>query len=188
MKKFIAILLALTLMLALAACDSGEKAPETTAAPDVTDAPEVPETTAAPEQTQAPAEDVKGFCLTFNGVELTPGTVYDAAALPEPASVYQVPSCAIEGTDNVYSFDTVEITAFNDGTQEIIYAIAILDPNVATDEGLYLGDDAARVIELYGEEYEENGTAMVYTRGNTMMTIILQNGCVVDIEFSWITE
>ena len=193
MKKFIAALLALTMLLALAACGSTEQPQETTqpAPVETTSAPQetaAPETTAAPEVTEAPAAVQDPFCFTFEGVVLTPGTVYDSAALPEPISVYQVPSCAIEGTDNVYSFDTLEITAFHDGTQEIIYAIAIFDPNVCTDEGLYLGDDAARVVELYGENYIENGTAMVYTRGNTMLTIILQGGFVADMEFSWITE
>lgn len=201
MKKMFAILLALTMLLSLSACESGEQPQETTQ-PAPVETTSAPGETAAPE-TEGPAASEEGeldggadigvepdspFVFTFNGVPLTPGTVYDAAALPEPSSVYQVPSCAIEGTDNVYSFDTVEITAFHDGTQEIIYAIAIFDPNVCTDEGLYLGDDAARVVELYGENYTENGTAMVYTRGNTMLTIILQGGFVADMEFSWIAE
>ena len=188
MKKFIAIVLALTMLLALTAC-GGEKTQETTPAPAATEEIEAVETTAAAvEETEAPVAAQEGFSLTFNGVKLVPGTVYDAAVLPEPNYMYEVPSCAIEGTDNVYSFNELDITAFNDGTQEIIYAIAIFDPNVCTDEGLYLGDDAARVIELYGEDYTENGTAMVYTRGNTMLTIIIQNESVVDIEFGWIAD
>lgn len=192
MKKLFAIILALTMLLSLAACDSGEK-PQQTTAPAETTVPAqteqtVPETTEAPEVTQTPVSEGPDFCFTFENVVLTPGTIYDAAALPEPNSVYQVPSCAIEGTDNVYSFDALDITAFHDGTQEIIYAITLFDPNVCTDEGLYLGDDAARVIELYGENYAENGSAMVYTRANTMLTVILQNGYVVSIEFTWITD
>lgn len=192
MKKLFAILLALTMLLSLAACDGGEKPQETTApAPVETTVPAqteqiVPETTEAPEETQAPVSEGPDFCFTFEGVALTPGAIYDASALPAPNSVFQVPSCAIEGTDNVYSFDAIDITAFHDGTQEVIYSIAIFDPNVCTDEGLYLGDDAARVMELYGENYTENGTAMVYTRANTMLTVILQNGYVVSIEFAWI--
>lgn len=187
MKKFFAVVLALTLALSLCAC--GEKPQETTAAPETTPVEAVPETTAAPiQETGAPAVNDREYTLTFNGVELIPGADYDASLLPEPGYTYEVPSCAFEGTDNVYSFDTVEITAFHDGNKEIIYAIAILDPNVCTDEGLYIGDDAARVIELYGEAYEENGTAMVYTGRNTMLTIIVQNGLVVDIEFSWIAK
>lgn len=183
MKKLFALFLVLTMVLALTAC-GGEDAPETTTGSDV---PETTENTPGTAETTAPVGTEEGFCFTLDGVKLVPGTTYDASQLPEPDSVYQVPSCAIEGTDNVYSFAAVEITAFNDGTQEIIYAIAIIDPNVCTDEGLYLGDNVETVVNLYGEDYTENGTAMVYTRGNTMLSIIVQNGYVVDIEFSWIT-
>lgn len=192
MKKMFAVLLAMLMLLALCACANTDKPQETTA-PIASDAPAT-EPSATEEGELDGGFDigvvpVEPFVFTFNGVTLIPGTAYDAAALPEPTSVYQVPSCAIEGTDNVYNFnDAVEITAFNDGSQEIIYSIAIFDPNVCTDEGLYLGDDMARVIELYGEDYTENGTAMVYTKGNTELTIILQNGFVVDMEFKWITE
>lgn len=192
MKKMFAVLLAMLMLLGLCACGNTDKPQETTA-PIASDAPAT-EPSATEEGELDGGFDigvvpVEPFVFTFNGVTLIPGTVYDAAALPEPTSVYQVPSCAIEGTDNVYNFnDAVEITAFNDGSQEIIYSIAIFDPNVCTDEGLYLGDDMARVIELYGEDYTENGTAVVYTKGNTELTIILQNGFVVDMEFKWITE
>jgi hypothetical protein len=192
MKKMFAVLLAMLMLLGLCACGNTDKPQETTA-PIASDAPAT-EPSATEEGELDGGFDigvvpVEPFVFTFNGVTLIPGTVYDAAALPEPTSVYQVPSCAIEGTDNVYNFnDAVEITAFNDGSQEIIYSIAIFDPNVCTDEGLYLGDDMARVIELYGEDYTENGTAMVYTKGNTELTIILQNGFVVDMEFKWTTE
>ena len=181
MKKFIVMLLALVMLLTFAACDSTGQTPDTTAAAQTDPAADIQQ------EATAPAGE-EGFRFTLEGVALVPGTDYDAAALPEPGSVYQVPSCAIEGTDNVYSFDAVEVTAFFDGTKEIIYSIAILDPNVCTDEGLYLGDSVDRALELYGEDYQENGTAMVYTKGMTMLTLIVQNGYVVDIEFSWITQ
>ena len=183
MKKLIAVLLALTMVFSLAACGGGENPGETTGSDGTETIGNDPENM----ETTGPADVEEPFCFTLDGVKLVPGTAYDASKLPEPNSVYEVPSCAIEGTDNVYSFDAVEITAFNDGTQEIIYAIAVIDPNVCTDEGLYLGDNVETVMSLYGENYTENGTAMVYTRGNTMLSIIVQNGYVVDIEFSWLT-
>lgn len=183
MKKLLAMLLILAMVLSLAACKAEEETPATTAAT----VEETAAQTEAPVETTAPAVE-EGFRFTLDGTALIPGTEYDASALAEPDSVYQVPSCAIEGTDNVYSFSAVEITAFFDGTKEIIYSVAILDPNTCTDEGLYLGDSRQRAMELYGEDYAENGTAMVYTKGNTMLTLIIQNEYVVDIEFSWITE
>lgn len=181
MKKIFAIALALSMLFALTACSGGEQSTE----PALTTEGTTPVTTQVPTEqileTAAPMA-AKGFAFTANGVELIPGADFDAAVLGEAASVYQVPSCALEGTDNVYDYTTFEVTAFNDGTGEIIYAIALLDPNITTDEGLALGDDLAKVIELYGEEYAQNGTAMVYGKGSTILTVIVQDDYVVDIE------
>ena len=63
MKKILALLLALVMVLSLAAC-GGEtdetKAPEQTNAPEqTTEAPKTEETTKAPEQTNAPAQTDK---------------------------------------------------------------------------------------------------------------------------------
>jgi len=196
MKKIFAMILALAMALSLAAC-GGKTAPETTAAPQAVETEAPAQQTEAPAETQAPeAEETEApvaasddpYCITLEGVILVPGEAYDPDALPAPDSVYQVPSCAIEGTDNVYSFPTFEVTAFDDGSGEVIYSVVIIDPNVATDEGLLLGDKVERVIELYGENYEESGTAMVYTGGDTMLRIIVQNGYVADIEYRWVTE
>ena len=153
---------------------------ETTSAPQDTAAPE---TTAAPEVTEAPVAVQDPFCFTFEGVALTPGTVYDAAALPEPISVYQVPSCAIEGTDNLYDYGTVEVTAFNDGDGEIIYSVYIKDANTPTDEGLYIGDTLEQVSSIYGTDRTENGNELVYTAGKTLLVIIVENDTVTSIEF-----
>ena len=187
MKKFFAVLLTLCLMLALCACDSGENTPETTAVADASIGTEAIETTAAPEQTEAPVVQEEGFCLTFNGVELIPGTVYDAAALPEPGSVYQVPSCAIEGTDNLYNYGTFELTAFDDGEKELIYSILLTDPNITTTEGLALGDDVQKMVDLYGEGYTQQGNAYVYTGDAELLYIITQNDKVASIEYRMIT-
>lgn len=191
MKNCVALMLALVMVLCLTACGGSEAAPETTAAPQPQETAAAPAETEAPvqEETEAPATASNDpYSITLEGVTLTPGQVYNASALPEPVSVYQVPSCAIEGTDNVYSFDAFEVTAFDDGKNEIIYSVVLIDPNVATDEGLMLGDKVEKVVELYGENYVENGTAMVYTGGDTKLSIIVQNGYVVDIEFGWIVE
>lgn len=188
MKKIFAIALALAMILSLAACgeQETEQTVETTGTPAVeTTVPAVQEETTEP---QAQVQDEDPFSLTFEGVPLVPGTAYDAAVLPEPLSVYQVPSCAIEGTDNVYSFEALEITAFDNGTGEVIYSIVLVDPNAATDEGLMLGDTLEKVIELYGEAYEQVGNSLVYTRGGTTLTLILQGDYVVDIEFAWVAE
>lgn len=191
MKKLIAILLATLMLLSLTACGEGETNPQTEPdQPQPTDtqpAASDPATDTQPSEETQPLE-VAGFGFTYEGVLLTPGQVFDASALPEANSLYTVPSCAIEGMDNVYCYDGFEVTAFNDGTQEIIYSIWLSDPNLTTDEGLTFGDDIAKLTELYGGERTENGTALVYTRGDTQLSLILQDGTVIDIQYLWIAE
>lgn len=182
MKKWIALLISVVLLLSLAACGSkledngpqeitvGTKAP-------------IPETTgaAAAGETTGTAEDV--YSYVFEDVELIPGAAFDVSELPEAESVYTVPSCALEGTDNVYSYGTLEVTAFNDGKGEFIYSVYLLDPNLTTAEGLAQGDTAAKVTELYGEEYTENGTEWIYQKGETLLCVLFQDGTVIGIEY-----
>lgn len=182
MKKLIAMLLAAMLLLCLAACGAEE-----TGDMEMMITRSVEEETAAVEE--AVGETVENtaksgpYVFVTEGVELVPGMEFDAAALPAAASVYQVPSCAIEGTDNVYNYNTFEVTAYDDGNGEVIYSIYFVDPNLTTPEGLALGDDMAKVVELYGDGYAQDGTACVYSGGETMLIIIVENDVVKSIEY-----
>lgn len=192
MKRVLAILLTIALLTVLVGCDKKEQPKDTqaqtTAAPAVetTNAPEE-ETTVVPEETTAPErvvdEDV--FSFTYQGVALVPGNAFDSAALPEAESIYQVPSCAIEGTDNVYSYGDIEVTAFNDGSGEVIYSVYIVDANTPTAEGLYIGDTLDQVIAVYGEDYTQENSQVTYQKGNTLLVIILDGDYVASIDFRW---
>lgn len=183
MKKTIAMLLALLMMLSLAACGAEEEPNADlviTRAPE--EATEATETT--PEETEEPVEKAQGpFVFEYEGVKLLPGMAFDASVLPKADAVYTVPSCALEGTDNVYNYTAFEITAFDDGYGEDVYSIYLMDPNVATPEGLAQGDDEAKIVELYGEDYVQEGTSYVYTRESTILSIIVQDGVVISIEY-----
>jgi hypothetical protein len=38
-------------------------------------------------------------------------------------------------------------------------------------------------VALYGESYAQEGTAYVYTSGNTILSILVQNDTITSIEF-----
>ena len=164
MKRFLAILMAIAMLSVFAGCD--EPAPSG--------------------GNNGGAEE--GFCFTLENVVLTPGAAYPADQLPAPLSVYTVPSCALDGTDNVYQFQTVEVTAFKDSSGEFIYSIFLTDANTPTAEGLYLGDSLDQVTTLYGSDYQRNGTEIRYQKGNTLLVILLQNDFVFSIEYRMITN
>lgn len=176
MKKWIALLMAL-LLVALTACGTQTPDVDPTTQP-TTEKPVDDETGPT---TEPAAEEY--FSFTYEGVELIPGAAFDPAQLPEADSVFEVPSCAIEGTDNVYCYPTFELTAYNDGTGEVIYSIYLLDADTPTAEGLYVGDDLTRVTELYGTDYAENDTELTFTKGDTTLNLLLDGETVISIEY-----
>jgi len=190
MKKYIALFVALMMALCLTAC--GEEEPsgdqQITLGADVTEATKGADETEAPVQGGQIVPGGAVFCFAYEGVDIIPGEAFDAAALPEAASVYEVPSCALEGTDNVYNYELFEVTAFDEGEGEFVYSIYFIDPNLTTGEGLALGDDLAKVVELYGEGYEDMDGELVYTNMNTQLRLILENDVVVSIEYRMVTE
>lgn len=185
MKKVYILLLAALLAVALCACGGESQAEQViTRSTEATTVPVVSADTEPAEE----AVNADFAVFQVDGYPLEVGTELDLSKLPEANSVYQVPSCAIEGTDNVYRYDSFEITAYDDGTCEQIYSVYFVTPDAATPEGLTLGESLDRVLELYGEKYEQDGTAFYYYSGDAMLCILVQNDVVISIEYRMVTE
>jgi len=122
------------------------------------------------------------FGYTYQGVKLVPGEAFDSGKLPEAVGTYTIPSCAFSGTDNVYTYDTIEVVAYDEGQGEHLYCIYLVDPNTPTDEGLMLGDSVERMVEIYGDNYTQTGTEYAYYRGDTILIILAQGGVINGIE------
>jgi hypothetical protein len=180
MKKIILVLLTLAVLCSFAACGNDKSDTNVTTTGDDQATTEVTTEFETPIDTVV---DEGAFSFVLEGVELVPGADFDTAVLPKEDSVYEVPSCAIEGTDLVYNYGIVEVTAFDDGTGPVIYSIYLVDIDTTTTEGLYVGDDLARVTELYGTAYSQNGDELIYTKGKTSLSLILNDNTVISIEY-----
>lgn len=190
MKKIFVMLLVLSLLL----CACGGEAPVETQ-PQQTEgqtplpvAPVIPDTTETePEESKYQDPNLvinnREYTFTLEGVELIPGQPFDASALPEANTVFEIPSCAFEGTDNVYGYNTCEVTAYNEGNGEVIYSIYIMDPNVVTPEGLALGDEEAKIVAAYGPNYNLSDGQYTYIGRNTQVIILTSGGFVISIEY-----
>ena len=194
MKKIFVMLLALSLLL----CACGGEAPVDTQPQQTANQPAAPETTAAPEVPETQPVESEGsdssvvinnreYTFTLEGVELIPGQPFDASALPEANTVFEIPSCAFEGTDNVYSYNACEVTAYNEGSGEVIYSIYLLDPNTVTPEGLAMGDEEAKIVAAYGPNYNLSDGQYTYIGRNSQLIILTSGGFVISIEYR-ITE
>ena len=178
MKKLIALAASALVMVSLTAC--GSKTAE--------DEPVITRSTASTEATEAAQNSteagLKVPTFSVNGVEVVPGTEFNAETLPEALSVYEAPSCAIAGSDNTYSYDGFEIVAMDDGKTETVYSICLLDPVAATAEGLSVGDTIEDAVALYGDGYTHEGSAYIYQYDDgLMLSIIAQDDTIQSIEF-----
>lgn len=128
-------------------------------------------------------EEKGAFSFLYEGVTLIPGEAFDQSVLGGYSGVSEVPSCAFDGNDRVYNYEKFELTAYIEENGERIYSIYFIDPNLPTTEGLCLGDSVDDMKAFYGKDCETNGTSCNYTRGNTVLSIIIQNDIVVGIEY-----
>ena len=159
MKKLIAIVLAALMLCAMTACTENEGTPTTT----------------------TPTK-VEGYTFTFQGLDLVPGADFDAAALSIVES-FENPNCAGEGKFITYLHEGMELTVNTNGDKTVVYSIFITDPNLATNEGLHLGDDLAAVTAAYGEATSEDDGLLTYVKGSSNLLIQLENELVTAIEF-----
>ncbi|MCM1025280.1 MAG: hypothetical protein NC432_02525 [Roseburia sp.] len=197
MKRMSKALCALGIAVVLAGC--GQADPAANLAQNITMSNEGSQADAAKDDRQdetkqeesgapeTPAENKKdeggAFAFVYEGVSLVPGEIFDASLLGEAGAVSEVPSCAFDGNDRVYTYEQFELTAYIDGEQERIYSIYFIDPNLPTTEGLCIGDPLETMKSLYGEGFEMVGDAYDYTRGDTVLSVVPQGDTVFGIEY-----
>ncbi len=172
MKKLISLVLVLTMALTLAACGGG--ADETT-----------------PAETTTPINPAEpGYTFQVNGTEIA--MHYEAApileALGEPKSYTEEASCAFEGLDKTYFFGSFYLTTYPIGDRDFVYSLWLVDDSISTPEGIYIGATQAEVEAAYGTEGFNGSNAYVMTKGDSKLTVILDNGSVSSIQYDAVVE
>ena len=176
MKKIFALILALTMVLALAAC-GGETAPETTAP-------------AAP-SVQGPTQpDANSWKYTVRGVDILMHA--DAApileALGESISYTEEASCAFSGLDKTYYYGGFYLQTYPLGDKDYIYSAWLVDDSSETPEGIYIGATQAEVEAAYGADAFNGSNAYILTGTTSKLTVILTDGIVSSIQYDAIVE
>lgn len=174
MKKFAAIILALTLVLALCAC--GTTTPE---APD--GGSNKPQTSNTPNTTPV------GYLFTYNNYQFGVDIVADdvLSNLGEPKDEYTSESCAFGGEDTVYYYNSIQVSTNNEYGYERIYSIYLEDDLVSTEEGICVGSTAEDVKSAYGEPGDKSTeTCLIYEKDGMTLNFNLVDGKVSTILYN----
>jgi len=146
--------------------------------------------TAGDEQNENIPDEKKGYYFEYKGIKI--GVNDEAApiieALGEPMHYFEAPSCAFEGMDKIYSYSGFEFTTYTKNNKDYIASLVFLDDTVTTREGITLNATLEDLVAAYGSNYEQNFNEYSYSDGNCILSFILENGEVVSVEYSMITD
>jgi len=130
------------------------------------------------------------FVLRFfyDGIDVTPGVVFDKNKISEKAKYTQLDSCAFDDYDRVYTYANVEITTSILAGEEVVYSVYFLNDKVATLEGVRIADDSEVMLEKYGEPEDIFGYEHTYIFGEIQLNFMVENEVITSIEYIYLIE
>ena len=131
-----------------------------------------------------------GFAFTYNAVQITPGAQAETAleALGKPKSYTEEPSCAFDGMDKTYYYGSFYLSTYPLEGKDYVLRIWLADDSVATAEGIRIGSGQGEVEKAYGAACFNGSNAFVSTKGDTRLTVILEDGAVTTILYEAIVQ
>lgn len=142
------------------------------------------------ETTETDTNVIETYIYNYNGTEIELNSKAKPIIdnLGEEISYFESESCAFPGLDKVYTYPGLEIQTYEKEGVDHILTINILDDTIATNKGIRLFDASSKVIDTYGENYEENSGQYIYKKGNTQLSFLIKDDEVIAIEYAAIVE
>ena len=107
------------------------------------------------------------------------------AVLGEPMSCTEQPSCAFQGLDRSYYFGSFYLETYEKDGAEYVSGFWFVDDTVQTPEGIYIGSAQAEVEQAYGADAFNGTNAYSLRRGDSKLTVILTDGAVSSIQYTY---
>lgn len=126
----------------------------------------------------------RGYVFEYNGVSISMDEPAEPVieALGEPASYFESPSCAFEGIDKVYTYNSFELDTYPTDDKDFVSCIIFKDDAITTPEGVCIGDSVSSVTSVYGDAEEESGM-IVYEKDDMKLCFIVSGDKVISIEY-----
>lgn len=189
-KKILSVLLTTAMVLSAASCASGDE----DTAPVVLSGGQTAESAAggneADTEDTAAEETSDAFVFTYNGVSIAMNAPADSIieALGDNYTYFEAPSCAYEGMDKVYTYNSIVVRSYTRDGVDYIAAVELKDDTVSTAEGIRIGSTEDDVRAAYGEDGQPGTAGIEYIKGDSFISFIFENGAVVAITYTAIVE
>lgn len=162
MKKILSIILCFVFVLAFSACGDTN--------------------------TKSPAVSAHSFASDEVKIEMGVNAADILANLGDPKTVTEEASCAFDGMDKTYYYGNFYLTTYPDGNDEYVYSAWFVDDSLTTEEGIYIGADKSEVENAYGTDCFNGSNAYVIDKGNSKLTVIVEDDTVTGITYDAIVD
>lgn len=176
-KKLTILLMSLSLCAALVACGGGNNSSQQNSTGNNG------QNTSDSGEGDTTAETA--FVFQSNGVDIAMNAPADdvVEALGEPISTFEAPSCAFQGTDWTYTYDGFQVNTYPLDDVNYISSVVLTSDAVSTPEGLEIGGTLENMVAAYGEDYTEEYGQYTYTRGDSQLSVLIEDGAITSIEY-----
>jgi len=110
------------------------------------------------------------------------------AALGEPQSYSEQASCAFTGLDKTYNYGSFVLYTYPLDDVDYVYSLFLQDDGVATPEGITIGSSKADVEAAYGADSFNGTNAYILTKGQSKLTVMVENDVVTTVMYDAIVE
>ena len=130
-------------------------------------------------------EKHKGYYFFYQGTEIEINAVADLVLrqLGEANSYFEAPSCAFDGIDRIYTYNSFELDTYPIGEVDYVSSILFKDDSITTVEGIGIGDSEEKLIEIYGGDYFNQDGIIAYRKDDMKLCFIVEDGNIVSIEY-----
>ncbi len=132
------------------------------------------------------SKDVYQFKADDKTVQL--GVEFASLNMPKEKEYSEIESCAFEGLDKEYTYDHYMIATYPEGEKDKVKTVYFLDEEAQTTEGVKMGDTYEKMVEVYGENYEQLDNQYTYEKGKTQLIFLIEDNVISQIEYNYVTE
>ena len=125
-------------------------------------------------------ETAASYTLKVDNKEIKLGETFSIEKCGKELQYSEVASCAFDGLDKTYTYENYEIKT---GEKDKITSIYFKDEGISTTEGVKITDTYDKMVQVYTNNFQNEGNKYIYTKGNTQIEFIVENDIIIGIEY-----